>query len=100
MERLKQKSSNNSNRRVQPQIAKPIRPGQHLAVIRPNSSTIATHGSEVTDPSRQQQGNISFFIFIFFYNFKSALVTALMITIFVLSEYRLLVNFINKIFYI
>ena len=58
MERLKQKSSNNSNRRVQPQIAKPIRPGQHLAVIRPNSSTIATHGSDVTDPSRQQQGSL------------------------------------------
>ena len=58
VERLKQKSSSNSNRRIQPQIAKPIRPGQHLAVIRPNSSTQATHGSD--DPTRQQQGLTSF----------------------------------------
>jgi len=52
VERLKQKSSN-ANRRIQPQIAKPIRPGQHTAIIRPGNSTLATHGSDI-DSSRQQ----------------------------------------------
>lgn len=59
VERLKQKSS---NRRVpQPQIAKIIRPGQHVtsAVIRPNNTTVATHAN--TDGSydqSRQQGSI------------------------------------------
>jgi len=63
VERLKQKCSN--NRRVhQPQIAKPIRPGQHItasAVIRPHSATTyATHGSNNSSEGgdSRQQGSI------------------------------------------
>lgn len=61
VERLKQKSS--SNRRVhQPQIAKPIRPGQQAtAVMRPISGTSASssHGSvDGSYDASRQQGSI------------------------------------------